>query len=116
MAITGILASLIGFSLLAFILAKSQKYYEIQQKELGNLNGHIEEAYSGHNVVKVYNNVENSKDEFEKINEKMFNSSIKSHFLSGLMPPIMGFIGNFGYVAICIVGSILVINGLLFRL
>ena len=108
MAITGILASLIGFSLLAFILAKSQKYYEIQQKELGNLNGHIEEAYSGH---KVYNNVENSKDEFEKINEKMFNSSIKSHFLSGLMPPIMGFIGNFGYVAICIVGSILVING-----
>ena len=111
MAITGILASLIGFSLLAFILAKSQKYYEIQQKELGNLNGHIEEAYSGHNVVKIYNNVENSKDEFEKINEKMFNSSIKSHFLSGLMPPIMGFIGNFGYVAICIVGSILVING-----
>ena len=111
MAITGILASLIGFSLLAFILAKSQKYYEIQQKELGNLNGHIEEAYSGHNVVKVYNNVENSKDEFEKINEKMFNSSIKSHFLSGLMPPIMGFIGNFGYVAICIVGSILVIYG-----
>lgn len=111
MAITGILASLIGFSLLAFILAKSQKYYEIQQKELGNLNGHIEEAYSGHNVVKVYNNVENSKDEFEKINEKMFNSSIKSQFLSGLMPPIMGFIGNFGYVAICIVGSILVING-----
>lgn len=111
MAITGILASLIGFSLLAFILAKSQKYYKIQQKELGNLNGHIEEAYSGHNVVKVYNNVENSKDEFEKINEKMFNSSIKSHFLSGLMPPIMGFIGNFGYVAICIVGSILVING-----
>ena len=111
MAITGILASLIGFSLLAFILAKSQKYYEIQQKELGNLNGHIEEAYSGHNVVKVYNNVENSKDEFEKINEKMFNSSIKSHFLSGLMPPFMGFIGNFGYVAICIVGSILVING-----
>lgn len=111
MAITGILASLIGFSLLAFILAKSQKYYENQQKELGNLNGHIEEAYSGHNVVKVYNNVENSKDEFEKINEKMFNSSIKSHFLSGLMPPIMGFIGNFGYVAICIVGSILVING-----
>ena len=111
MAITGILASLIGFSLLAFILAKSQKYYEIQQKELGNLNGHIEEAYSVHNVVKVYNNVENSKDEFEKINEKMFNSSIKSHFLSGLMPPIMGFIGNFGYVAICIVGSILVING-----
>lgn len=111
MAITGILASLIGFSLLAFILAKSQKYYEIQQKELGNLNGHIEEAYSGHNVVKVYNNVGNSKDEFEKINEKMFNSSIKSHFLSGLMPPIMGFIGNFGYVAICIVGSILVING-----
>lgn len=67
MAITGILASLIGFSLLAFILAKSQKYYEIQQKELGNLNGHIEEAYSGHNVVKVYNNVENSKDEFEKL-------------------------------------------------
>ena len=111
MAITGILASLIGFSLLAFILAKSQKYYEIQQKELGNLNGHIEEAYSGHNVVKVYNNVETSKEEFEKINEKMFNSSIKSHFLSGLMPPIMGFIGNFGYVAICIVGSILVING-----
>ena len=111
MAITGISATLIGFSFLAFILSKSQKYFEMQQKELGNLNGHIEEAYAGHNVVKVYNGIEMSEKEFQNINNNLYISARKSQFLSGLMSPIMSFIGNFGYVAICVVGAILTING-----
>lgn len=111
MALTAIISSLIGFSLLTVILMKSQKYFEMQQKELGNLNGHIEEIYSGANVVKVYNGEKEAIEKFEKINEKLYKSAKKSQFLSGLMPPIMGFIGNLGYVAICIVGAMLVING-----
>ena len=111
MAITGIFATLIGFSLMAVILSKSQKYFIRQQKELGNLNGFIEEVYTGHNVVKVYNGTNEAKDKFNNINDELYKSARKSQFLSGLMPPMMGFIGNFGYVAICIVGAMLVING-----
>ncbi len=111
MALTGILSSIIGFSLNIVILVKSQKYFTSQQKELGNLNGHIEEIYSGLNVVKIYNATTDATKEFDKINEKLYSASRKSSFLSGLMGPIMGFIGNFGYVAICTVGAALVING-----
>lgn len=111
MAITAIVATLIGFSLMIVILTKSQKYFTMQQEELGNINGHIEEIYSGLNVVKVYNGIDNSNKKFDKINDKLYESAKKSQFLSNLMPPIMSFIGNFGYVAICIVGSALVING-----
>ncbi len=110
MAITTIISSLIGFVFLTIILKKSQKYFEIGQKELGNINGHIEEIYSSLNVVKVYNGVDDSNKKFDKINEKLYESVKKSNFLSGLMPPIMGFIGNFGYVCVCIVGALLVIN------
>lgn len=110
MAITAITSSIIGFVFMSIILAKSQKYFVMQQKELGNLNGHIEEVYSGFNVVKVYNAKEQVTDKFEKINDKLFDSARKSQFLSGLMGPMMGFIGNFGYLCVCIVGAILVIN------
>lgn len=111
MAITGIASTLIGFVFMVIILSKSQKYFTMQQEELGNINGHIEEIYSGLNVVRVYNGIDDSNKKFDKYNDKLYESAKKSQFLSGLMPPIMGFIGNFGYVAICIVGAILVING-----
>lgn len=110
MAITAILSSLIGFFIMSLILKNSQKYFNESQNELGNLNGHIEEMYSGHNIVKIYNGIEESNEEFDKINENLYRSVRKSQFLSGLMPPIMGFIGNFGYVAVCITGALLVMN------
>ena len=111
MAITAIVSSFIGFSLMFLILGKSQKYFSRRQEELGNLNGYIEEMYSGHNVVKVYNGTKGAVKEFNELNEKLYDANRKSQFLSGLMQPIMGFVGNFGYVMVCIVGALLVSNG-----
>lgn len=110
MAITAIVSTIIGFALMAVILSKSQKYFNAQQKQLGILNGHIEEMYSGHNVVKAYNGTNESKKKFDEYNNALYESAWKSQFLSGLMPVIMGFIGNFGYVAVCIVGAMLSMN------
>ena len=110
MAIAAILSSLIGFSLMFAILGKSQKYFSRRQTELGDLNGYIEEIYSGHNVVKAYNGSEEAINHFSNLNEKLYESNRKSQFLSELMQPIMGFIGNFSYVVVCIVGALLVIN------
>ena len=92
------------------ILGKSQKYFVARQTELGKLNGHIEEIYSGLNVVKVYNGKKEANRKFDELNKKVYEANRKSQFLSGLMHPIMGFIGNFGYVAVCIVGAILTMN------
>ena len=113
MAITAVLSSIIGFSLMGKILGKSQKYFVERQIELGKLNGHIEEIYSAHNVVKAYNGSEEAIKEFDKLNDKLFECNRKSQFLSGIMHPLMGFIGNFGYVCICIVGAILVMNNII---
>ena len=110
MAITAIVASLFGFIFMAGILSKSQKYFQERQVELGNLNSHIEEIYSGHSVVKAYNGEHAAKEEFKRLNDKLYNCNRKSQFLSGLMHPFMGFIGNFGYVAVCVVGAILTQN------
>ena len=111
MATCAILSSLLGFSIMAVILKKSQKYFVERQEELGNMNGHIEEIYSGHNVVKVYNGKKQADEKFDKLNNKVFNAIRKSQFLSGLMQPIMMFIGNFSYVVVCVVGALLVLNG-----
>jgi ATP-binding cassette subfamily B protein len=111
MALTAIIASLIGFSFMFILLGKSQKYFSMRQTELGNLNGYIEEIYSGHNVVKAYNGTDEAIEEFSKLNNKLYEANRKSVFLSGLMQPIMGFVGNFGYVAVCIVGALLALNG-----
>ena len=111
MALTGVGASVIGFVLMMLIMKKSQKHFTVQQNELGNINGHIEEIYSGHNVVKAYNGSAAAKATFEEINAKLYTSAWKSQFLSGLMMPLMNFIGNFGYVAVCIVGAALALNG-----
>lgn len=110
MAITAILSSLIGFVLMFAILGKSQKYFIARQEELGELNGHIEEIYSGLNVVKVYNGQKSANEKFDDLNQRVYNANRKSQFLSGLMQPIMNFIGNFGYVAVCIVGALLTMN------
>lgn len=111
LALTAILSSLIGFLGMMLILKNSQKYFIQRQEELGNLNSHIEEIYSGLQVVKVYNGKEQSDKLFDEYNEKVCKSNQKSQFLSGLMQPIMSFIGNFGYVAVCIVGALLTLNG-----
>ena len=111
MALTAIGASILGFILSFFLLKKSQKYFVQRQKELGDLNGHIEEIYSGHNVVKAYNGEESALLEFDQINERLYDCNRKSQFLSGIMQPLMNFIGNFGYVAVCVVGALLVMNG-----
>lgn len=111
MAITAIVASLIGFVFMFIILSKSQKYFRARQEELGKLNSHIEEIYSGLLVVKAYNGKAVSDEKFDDINKKVYDANRKSQFLAGIMQPMMMFIGNFGYVAVCIVGALLTING-----
>ena len=110
MALTAIASSIIGFALSFMLLRISQKYFVQRQKELGNLNGHIEEIYSGHSVVKSYNGEVEALKEFNKINDRLYECNRKSQFLSGIMQPIMSFIGNFGYVMVCVVGALLVMN------
>ena len=111
MAITAILSSLFGFIFMFMVLSKSQKYFTLRQKELGNLNAHIEETYSGLNVIKAYNGSKIVNEKFDELNKKMYVANKKSRFLSGLMMPMMHFVGNFGYVAVCIVGALLVLDG-----
>ena len=111
LAITAILSSLIGFAGMSLILKNSQKYFIAKQEELGKLNGHIEEIYSGLNVVKAYNGKKSADEKFDLYNNGVWESNMKSQFLSGLMQPMMGFIGNFGYVAVCIVGALLTVKG-----
>ena len=110
MALTAIGSSLLGFVGMFAILGKSQKYFIAKQEELGNLNGHIEEIYSGLNVLKAYNGKKESDIQFDKLNKKVCEANRKSQFLSGIMQPMMMFIGNFGYVAVCIVGALLTVN------
>ena len=113
MALTAILSSLLGFMGMFAVLSKSQKYFVAKQEELGNLNGHIEEIYSGLNVVKAYNGKKESDKKFDEYNQKVCEANRKSQFLSGIMQPIMNFIGNFGYVAVCIVGALLTMNNII---
>ena len=107
MALTVIGSTIIGFAFSSIFMSKSQKYFNQNQKNLGEMNAHIEETYSGHNVVQLFNAKNDTNKEFSKINKKLFNSGWKSQFISGAMMPVMGFVGNFGYVAVCVVGAIL---------
>ena len=113
MALVAIGASFFGFGFMALIIGKSQKYFKQQQENLGKLNGHIEEVYAGHNVIKVYNAEQKFEKDFNGINEKLYKSGWKSQFMSGLMGPLMGFIGNFGYVAVCVAGALLTMKGVI---
>lgn len=110
MTFSAVIATIIGFLFMILIISKSQKYFLRQQKYLGKINGHIEEIYSGHVIVKVYNGEEKAKKTFDKINEKLYESAWKSQFLSGLMMPLMGFIGNFAYVTVCVVGGTMALD------
>ena len=111
LAIVAIGASLIGFVLMMFIISHSQKFFTRQQKLVGDINGHVEEVYAGHNVVKAYNAEHSLYEKFNKINTELYSCMWKSQFMSGLMMPIMNFIGNLGYVAVCVVGATLAMNG-----
>ncbi|HJH56642.1 MAG TPA: ABC transporter ATP-binding protein/permease [Euryarchaeota archaeon] len=111
MAVTAILSSLVGFVFMAVVMGRSQKYFERQQDDLGDMNGHVEEMYSGHLVMKAYGGEKAAKAEFDRINESLYKSGFMSQFLGGLMMPFMNFIGNFGYVMVCIVGAMLCIDG-----
>ncbi|WP_195924276.1 ABC transporter ATP-binding protein [Sarcina ventriculi] len=110
MTFSAVIATIIGFLFMILIISKSQKYFLRQQKYLGKINGHIEEIYSGHVIIKVYNGEEKEKKTFDKINEKLYESAWKSQFLSGLMMPLMGFIGNFAYVTVCVVGGTMALD------
>ena len=111
MALTAIVSSTFGFIFMFLIIGKSQKYFSMRQKSLGKLNGHIEEVYSGLNIVKSYNAKNYVIDKFDQANYDVYKANQMSQFLSGLMMPTMIFIGNLGYVAICIVGAVLTIKG-----
>ena len=111
MTLTAVAATLIGFLLMRLIMSRSQRYFVQQQREIGAINGHIEEAYSGHTVVKAYNAQAKEKEEFDATNEKLYRSAWRSQFFSGLMMPLMNFIGNLSYVAVCVVGAALAMNG-----
>lgn len=110
MALVAVAASMIGFVGMGKILGRSQKYFAMRQKELGKLNSHIEEVYSGLNVVKAYNGKAESDRKFDTLNKRVYIANQRSQFLSGLMQPVMIFIGNFGYVAVCVAGALLVTN------
>ena len=111
MAFTAVIASLIGFAAMMLVMRKSQKHFVMQQKHLGEINGHVEEVYAGHMVVKAYNGEKAAKAAFDTMNLDLRNSGFKAQCLSGLMMPFMTFIGNFGYVVVCIVGALLAMNG-----
>ena len=111
MAIAAIAASLIGFVLMMVIMMRSQKYFLAQQNALGSINGHIEETYAGHQVVRAYNGEAQAEKDFDDVNNELYDSAWKSQFFSGLMMPLMSFIGNFGYVIVCVLGAVLAQNG-----
>ena len=111
LALTAIGSSILGFVLMFFIVSRSRKYFRQQQQNLGDMNGHVEEMYSGHNIVRAYGATAQSKKEFDRINDNLYNSAWKSQFFSGMLMPLMGFVGNLGYVAVCIVGATLTMSG-----
>lgn len=111
MTLAAVAATIIGFGLMMLIMSKSQKYFSHQQQNLGAMNGHVEEIYAGHSIVKIYNGEDEASRKFDQINDTLCDSAFKSQFLSGLMMPIMSFIGNLGYVAVCVTGAALAING-----
>lgn len=112
MALVGILSTVVGFVFMMIIMGKSQKYFTMQQEELGRVNGHVEETYTGHLIVKAFNNEAKTKQAFDAMNEKLYTSAWKSQFLSGMMMPLMGFVGNLGYVAVCVAGAILTMKNM----
>ncbi len=111
MAAAAVAASLIGFALMLVIMARSQKYFTEQQNALGAIDGHIEEIYAGQQVVRAYNGEAEAERVFDEVNGRLYDSAWKSQFFSGLMMPLMSFVGNLGYVVVCVLGAVLAANG-----
>ena len=111
MTLTAVGSSILGFVLMFAIMGRSQKYFSRQQQHLGEINGHIEEIYAGHTVVKAYNGEEAAQRTFDRMNDELRESGFRAQSLAGMMMPIMMFIGNLGYVAVCVVGGALALNG-----
>ena len=111
LALVTVVSTLIGFAFLSVFMGKSQGFFKSQQQDLAAVNGYVEEMYSGHNVVTSYNAIESTKEEFATLNHRLYDSIWKSQFISGIMMPIMMFIGNFSYALVIIVGAALALNG-----
>jgi ATP-binding cassette subfamily B multidrug efflux pump len=111
MAVMGIAAALVGMFLMTLVISRSQGYFSDQQTELGRIDSQIEEIYSGHNVVKVCNGEKAAKEEFHSMNDRLYFCAWKSQFMSGIMMPLMIFIGNLAYVVVCITGAVLAVRG-----
>lgn len=113
MTLTAILASLLGFVVMFAIMGRSQKYFARQQRHLGALNGHIEEMYTGHTVVKAYNGEAAAQQTFDEMNDKLRESGFRAQTLAGMMMPVMTFVGNLGYLAVCVVGGAMALNDMI---
>ncbi len=111
MALAAVASTVLGFAIMMIIVSRSQRYFSQQQTALGTLNGYVEEMYSGHDVVKLSKASRQMNERFKAMNKEVYSANSKSQFLSGIMQPLMTFIGNLGYVAVCVVGSVLVLNG-----
>ena len=111
MALAAIAVTILGFAIMVIIMSRSQKYFAARQDSLGELNGYIEEMYSGHDVVRLSRANRKMKEEFTRMNEEVYDANRKSQFLSGVMQPLMTVIGNLGYVVVCVLGAALAING-----
>lgn len=111
LALTAVGSTVLGFVLMFFIISRSRKYFRRQQQNLGRMNGHVEEMYSGHDIVRAYGAMKQSREQFDKINDDLYTSAWKSQFFSGLLMPLMSFVGSFGYVAVCVVGAALTMSG-----
>lgn len=111
LALSAILASLVGFVFMVFIAGKSQKYFLTQQQMLGKINGYIEEIFTGQQIIRAYNGEADAQETFDEINAGLYDSAWKSRFLSGMMMPIMGLVGNLGYVVVCVLGAVMAANG-----
>ena len=111
MTVTAIVSSLVGMGLMFLIVGRSQRYFSARQTLLGELNGHVEEVYSGHDLVQVFNAGAREKRSFDALNRGMYDAVWKSQFYSGVMQPLMGFVGNLGYVAVCVVGALMAMQG-----
>lgn len=111
LALVTVVSTLVGFAFVSIFMGKSQSFFKSQQQDLAAVNGYVEEMYSGHNVVTSYNAIESTKEEFATLNHRLYDSIWKSQFISGIMMPIMMFIGNFSYALVIIVGAALALNG-----
>lgn len=113
MSIAAVGTTLLGFALMGLIMSRSQKYFLARQTSLGQLNGYVEEMYSGHDVVRISRAEKKMKSAFDRLNKEVYQANRKSQFISGIMQPLMGFVGNLGYVAVCIYGSKLAMDGVI---